>query len=216
MLCQLCHSPVNFSVCPNCGLKTTESPEVYSLNFGKYKGSTVAQVYSMQPGYLKWMVDNNVGSPAQRAQARLYLNRKIVPVYSRSQAVVVQTESQKSGSNGWWVVAVIVGVVIAIAFFSSQNKTTTNYPVVNPPAAAPTSAPAKNETPQQLSAEGQLLYEASGCEIKGNVAFDDGEKIYHVPGGKYYAATVINTSYGERWFCTEQDAVNNGWRKSET
>jgi hypothetical protein len=53
-----------------------------------------------------------------------------------------------------------------------------------------------------------------GCVIKGNVSFDTGEKIYHVPGGRYYDATVINPAYGERWFCTEEEAVANGWRKS--
>jgi len=50
--------------------------------------------------------------------------------------------------------------------------------------------------------------------IKGNISQPSGEKIYHVPGGQFYDATVINPSAGERWFCTEQEAVNNGWRKS--
>ena len=52
------------------------------------------------------------------------------------------------------------------------------------------------------------------CVIKGNVAFDDGEKIYHVPGGEYYDATVINSNYGERWFCSESEAQAAGWRRS--
>jgi hypothetical protein len=54
------------------------------------------------------------------------------------------------------------------------------------------------------------------CEviIKGNVSYNSGEKIYHVPGQEYYSDTVINTQYGERWFCTEQEARAAGWRKS--
>lgn len=56
--------------------------------------------------------------------------------------------------------------------------------------------------------------EDSTCSIKGNVSFNTGEKIYHVPGGSSYEATVINPSYGEKWFCTEQDAVNEGWRRA--
>lgn len=50
-----------------------------------------------------------------------------------------------------------------------------------------------------------------GCEIKGNIN-SEGVKIYHVPGGKYYAKTIITPSDGERWFCTVDEAVANGWR----
>jgi hypothetical protein len=57
-------------------------------------------------------------------------------------------------------------------------------------------------------------YYVTGCDIKGNISFDSGEKIYHVPGGEFYSATTINPEYGERWFCTEAEAVANGWRKS--
>ena len=49
------------------------------------------------------------------------------------------------------------------------------------------------------------------CLIKGNIN-RDGERIYHVPGGMYYEQTRINTSKGERWFCSEEEAVAAGWR----
>jgi micrococcal nuclease len=51
--------------------------------------------------------------------------------------------------------------------------------------------------------------------IKGNISQTTGEKIYHVPGGEFYDATVIDEAAGERWFCTEQDAVAAGWRRSK-
>ena len=51
--------------------------------------------------------------------------------------------------------------------------------------------------------------------IKGNISVHTGEKIYHVPGGEYYDETVINEAKGERWFCTEAEAVAAGWRKSK-
>lgn len=54
----------------------------------------------------------------------------------------------------------------------------------------------------------------SGCNIKGNIS-SSGEKIYHTPGQKYYDKTVIDESKGERWFCTEEEALNSGWRKSK-
>lgn len=52
------------------------------------------------------------------------------------------------------------------------------------------------------------------CVIKGNIA-SSGEKIYHVPGQQHYDETVVTTSKGERWFCTETEAVEAGWRRSK-
>jgi micrococcal nuclease len=52
------------------------------------------------------------------------------------------------------------------------------------------------------------------CTIKGNIA-SDGDRIYHLPGQQYYGVTVITESKGERWFCTEAEAVAAGWRASK-
>lgn len=56
--------------------------------------------------------------------------------------------------------------------------------------------------------------EGQNCNIKGNISYNSGEKIYHVVGQAYYDETNINTDYGERWFCSEQEAINAGWRKA--
>lgn len=50
------------------------------------------------------------------------------------------------------------------------------------------------------------------CVIKGNISSNG--RIYHVPGQENYAATRINSSRGERWFCTEAEARAAGWRKA--
>lgn len=55
---------------------------------------------------------------------------------------------------------------------------------------------------------------SQSCDIKGNISINSGERIYHVPGQKYYAATRISPQYGERWFCTEAEARAAGWRKA--
>lgn len=52
------------------------------------------------------------------------------------------------------------------------------------------------------------------CRIKGNISIDTGERIYHVPGQKYYTSTRIDHAYGERWFCSEAEAKSAGWRRS--
>lgn len=54
----------------------------------------------------------------------------------------------------------------------------------------------------------------AGCDIKGNVSINSGEHIYHVPGQRYYSDTVISLEYGERYFCSEQEARSAGWRRS--
>ena len=54
---------------------------------------------------------------------------------------------------------------------------------------------------------------SSGCNIKGNISVT-GERIYHVPGQTYYAATNINSRRGERWFCFQWQAWLAGWRKA--
>ena len=51
------------------------------------------------------------------------------------------------------------------------------------------------------------------CAIKGNIGAA-GERIYHVPGGEHYAATRIDVTTGERWFCTEAEARAAGWRRA--
>jgi endonuclease YncB( thermonuclease family) len=55
---------------------------------------------------------------------------------------------------------------------------------------------------------------SGGCKIKGNISPNTGERIYHMPGQKYYARTKINASKGERMFCSEDEARQAGWRRS--
>lgn len=49
----------------------------------------------------------------------------------------------------------------------------------------------------------------SDCTIKGNIN-SSGDKIYHVESGRYYKITKP-----EKWFCTEQEAIDAGFRKSQ-
>lgn len=71
----------------------------------------------------------------------------------------------------------------------------------SPPSGSPG---APNPGPVQPLAE---------CRIKGNIN-RQGERIYHVPGGRSYDDTKISESKGERWFCSEAQAVAAGWRRA--
>jgi endonuclease YncB( thermonuclease family) len=67
----------------------------------------------------------------------------------------------------------------------------------------------------QTGAGNQTPAKSGDCNIKGNVSVNTGERIYHVPGGKYYNPTIISASKGERWFCSEAEAQAAGWRRSK-
>ncbi|MEO1742655.1 MAG: cold shock domain-containing protein [Cyanobacteria bacterium J06629_9] len=50
--------------------------------------------------------------------------------------------------------------------------------------------------------------------IKGNISFSSGKKVYHLPGMEDYESTVIDPDKGEKWFCTEAEASASGWKKA--
>lgn len=50
----------------------------------------------------------------------------------------------------------------------------------------------------------------AGCPIKGNISAQG--KIYHVPWDRDYPKTRVNRAKGERWFCSEKEAIEAGWR----
>lgn len=52
------------------------------------------------------------------------------------------------------------------------------------------------------------------CAIKGNISIDTGDKLYHLPGMEDYESTIITPAKGEKWFCTEPEAIAQGWRKA--
>lgn len=49
-----------------------------------------------------------------------------------------------------------------------------------------------------------------GCAIKGNVTKNG--HIYHMPWSPWYAKVRVDPNKGERWFCSESEALAAGWR----
>ena len=58
------------------------------------------------------------------------------------------------------------------------------------------------------------IFSQSNCNIKGNISLNSGSKFYHLLGMEDYDTTRIEESKGERWFCTEAEAISSGWRKA--
>lgn len=49
-----------------------------------------------------------------------------------------------------------------------------------------------------------------GCAIKGNVTKNG--HIYHMPWSPWYRKVKVEPNKGERWFCSEAQAIAAGWR----
>lgn len=49
-----------------------------------------------------------------------------------------------------------------------------------------------------------------GCPIKGNIS--NNGHIYHAPWSPWYDRTKVSIERGERWFCSEREALDAGWR----
>ncbi|MBB4189595.1 hypothetical protein GGE07_006291 [Sinorhizobium terangae] len=60
----------------------------------------------------------------------------------------------------------------------------------------------------------QYVSPIPGCAIKGNISYNTGERIYHLPGQEYYSQTRVNYLDGEQWFCSEEAARAAGCRKA--
>ncbi len=54
--------------------------------------------------------------------------------------------------------------------------------------------------------------EKASCNIKGN---DRNGKIYYVPECGVYNNVTVQLYLGDRWFCTEKEAIKAGFRKPE-
>jgi len=90
-----------------------------------------------------------------------------------------------------------------------QNQTT-----VSPSPTSGSSSQSAGQSSAEAAPQAESKKSNSSCLIKGNIS-SSGEKIYHVEGCGSYNKTVIDTDTGERWFCTEDEAVKAGWCKAK-
>lgn len=84
----------------------------------------------------------------------------------------------------------------------------TSTPIVLPTATEPA---VSQTSPNAFQCIGGCAEPTTGCAIKGNVN-SSGERIYHTPSSRYYTRTDIKPEEGDRWFCTEAEAREAGFR----
>ncbi|MBW9116521.1 hypothetical protein JNB88_23065 [Rhizobium cauense] len=103
----------------------------------------------------------------------------------------------------------VVGLCSIAAFLGAGG-----YTVLPDAVTGPIATSFGSPSQPMIIDNGVIVQRGSTCNIKGNVSINSGERIYHVPGQYYYAATKISPQYGERWFCSEAEARAAGWRKA--
>ena len=54
-----------------------------------------------------------------------------------------------------------------------------------------------------------------GCVIKAQIPHNKGPKTYLIPGCKNYTQSIVEKFRGEDWYCTEKEARDAGYVKSE-
>lgn len=99
-------------------------------------------------------------------------------------------------------------------FTQAQNEAKNNSRGLWGSACDVSTQSQKQPTNDANSANNVTTQQSGNCVIKGNIS-SSGEKIYHMPGQRFYEKTVIDGNKGERWFCSESEAENAGWRKSK-
>ncbi|MCX6704800.1 MAG: thermonuclease family protein [Candidatus Woesebacteria bacterium] len=55
---------------------------------------------------------------------------------------------------------------------------------------------------------------SKNCNIKGQIPYDTGQKIYLTSDCRYYKISEVERYRGEDWFCTEKEAKDAGFVKS--
>ena len=124
------------------------------------------------------------------------------PEFRHKMAFAVEEESAKRGRRGIW-----------------SPRAQDTDPDGQPPGPS-TPVPFKGGTlpapPGMTGVTNECDYSGTATPvIKGNVNVQTGDLIFHVPGGFYYSTTAIEEDNGDRWFCTEQEAMAAGWKKSK-
>jgi endonuclease YncB( thermonuclease family) len=128
-----------------------------------------------------------------------------------SNAYVAEEAIARSAQKGMWAGAFIAPWdwrirTASTAILGSYKPTKEQERILQP-------SPPQLQPKLSLSRQSQSQGRTAECLIKGNIN-SKGEHIYHVPGQRYYDKTQIDESKGERWFCSEQEAVVAGWRKA--
>jgi cold shock CspA family protein len=83
---------------------------------------------------------------------------------------------------------------------------------VSAPKVTPVAAPKVTPVSEPIVINEPVAQQ--NCNIKGNISVSTGDRLYHVVGMEDYEGTKIDPSKGEKWFCSESEAIAAGWRRA--
>jgi hypothetical protein len=121
---------------------------------------------------------------------------------------------------GYGMILIVLGLVVVLLLARGPGVSKRASQLAPPPSAIPQETPVPMTPSSRPDATEDgcprgCAESPPGCDIKGNISLKTGERIYHLPGQRYYGKTVISPEDGEAWFCTEAEARANGWRKAK-
>lgn len=137
----------------------------------------------------------------------------VVSHSSTPQKIKTVTSKQKNRKRGLLETALGIGFLAAIVLFQMQfssNRSPPPITSITKPTRLSTIPPAPtNNSPPSITS-----ITKPGCVIKGNISVDTRDKLYHIPGMEDYDRTIISPAKGERWFCSESEALAAGWQRA--
>lgn len=120
---------------------------------------------------------------------------KVQAVQASIEGVAFSRSPTQSRTRKKGLLSTVIGLAIlgTIALVSNQFR----------PSRSPSLSPAQVTSTNQPD-----------CRIKGNISIETNKKFYHLPGMEDYESTRIDPTRGERWFCTESEAIAAGWSRA--
>jgi micrococcal nuclease len=187
-----------------------DTPEIGSTDVSEAAAAVLARDFTadLVEGKTVYLVSEHSALRDQygRFLAYVWLSRP-PDTLEEARADVANTLNGKLLSGGY---ATTMTIEPNTTFADELAKLAGNSHPKTPPlvTAQPSQSTGENDSELQKG-PGTAYY------IKGNISVRTGEKIYHMPGQRYYDETIIDESQGERWFSSEEEAQAAGWRKSK-
>lgn len=108
---------------------------------------------------------------------------------------------------------VSVSVLLAIALAGCQGASSSTPDVNHSPLTSPLETPTVAQTRTTSRCPEGCFEPSEGCVIKGIVT-GLGDRLYYLPDMEGYADALLLVKYGGRWFCTEEEAIQNNFQKA--
>jgi len=148
--------------------------------------------------------------PSTKAALRVSESEEVLPAVKLSNPRKDNPRFEIPGRGPIVAASGVVALFVLASLLSVPPKRPALPPTPHIPRSTPTPEPTSADDPTPS----QPPEPEPECDIKGNIS-TSGERIYHLPGQFNYESTVISPQKGERWFCSEEEAVAARWRKAK-